>query len=70
LFFKGKTQYCPGEVCDVKSKQDIQKTSAAQVFIVALFIAFIVLLNTFFSTSFSKKPYDSFGMYVSEKTKR
>jgi len=27
LFFKDKVQYCPGEVCDVKQKQDIQKTS-------------------------------------------
>src|SRR4051812_40193684 len=27
LFYKEKAQYCPGEICDVKSKQDIQKTS-------------------------------------------
>ncbi|MCK5004280.1 MAG: DUF4395 domain-containing protein, partial [Candidatus Aminicenantes bacterium] len=26
LFYKEKAQYCPGEVCDVNSKQDIQKT--------------------------------------------
>jgi hypothetical protein len=26
MFYKEKAQYCPGEICDVKSKQDIQKT--------------------------------------------
>ncbi|MES1219080.1 MAG: DUF4395 domain-containing protein, partial [Bacteroidota bacterium] len=26
LFYKEKAQHCPGEVCDPKSKQDIQKT--------------------------------------------
>src|SRR6202044_1603106 len=31
LFNKGKTQYCPGEVCNLKSKQPIQKTSASQL---------------------------------------
>ena len=25
LFYKSKAQYCPGEVCDKKSKQDIQR---------------------------------------------
>src|SRR5579863_2314717 len=28
IFHKTKAQRCPGEVCDVKSKQEIQKTSA------------------------------------------
>ena len=27
VFYKDKVQYCPGEICDVKNKQDIQKTS-------------------------------------------
>ena len=31
IFYKEKAQYCPGEVCDVKSKHDIQKTSWAQI---------------------------------------
>ena len=26
LFHKERTQYCPGEICDVKAKQEIQKT--------------------------------------------
>ncbi|MCI4442907.1 MAG: DUF4395 domain-containing protein [Lentimicrobium sp.] len=27
FFNKEKAQYCPGEICDLKTKQDIQKTS-------------------------------------------
>lgn len=69
LFYKGKTQYCPGEVCDVKSRQDIQKTSGLQLTIVAGLVVFISLLATFASGYFSKKPYDLFRMYASEKSK-
>src|ERR1022692_2506249 len=43
MVYQEKAQYCPGEVCDVKSKQDIQKTSKAQLLIVFGFIAFIFL---------------------------
>jgi hypothetical protein len=62
MFFKEKAQYCPGEVCDVKSKQDIQKTSGSQLFIVLAFIAFIVLTALFFNGQLQKKPYDLFGI--------
>ena len=68
LFYKGKTQYCPGEVCDRRSRQDIQKTSAAQLIVVAGFVFFVILLGTFFNGYFSKKPYDLFGLFASEKT--
>lgn len=39
---KDKAQYCPGEICEVKDRQEIQKTSWSQVFIVLLYVAFIV----------------------------
>jgi hypothetical protein len=55
MFFKEKAQYCPGEVCDVKSKQDIQKTSKVQVLIVLGFIAYIFLAVFLFNDNFSKK---------------
>lgn len=61
MFYKEKAQYCPGEVCDRKSKQDIQKTSKVQMLIVLGFIAYIVLTAFLFNDSFSKKPYDLFG---------
>src|SRR5882757_741854 len=62
LLFKQKVQYCPGEVCKAKSKQKIQKTSAAQLLTVFAFVVFVILLGTFFNGYFSKKPYDLFGL--------
>ena len=69
LFYKGKTQYCPGEVCDKRSKQEIQKTSGSQLLVVAGFVAFVILLGAYFNGYFSKKPYALFGLYASESTK-
>ncbi len=43
LFYKEKAQHCPGEVCQVNEKQDIQKTSGAQLLIVLAFIAYILV---------------------------
>ena len=62
LFFKEKAQYCPGEVCDIKSKQDIQKTSKVQIVIVFGFIAYIFLTVSLFNDNFSEEPYDLFGI--------
>ncbi|MFA5928171.1 MAG: DUF4395 domain-containing protein [Candidatus Margulisiibacteriota bacterium] len=62
LFFKEKAQYCPGEVCDVKAKHDIQKISKGQLFILLAFIAFVILTSYFFNDNFSKKPFDLLGI--------
>lgn len=59
-FFKEKVQYCPGEVCDVKSRHEIQKTTWGQILIVVGFIAFIVLMFVLFNEYFSKPPFDLF----------
>ena len=61
-FYKEKAQYCPGEVCDIKMRQDIQKTSKMQVLIVFGFIAYIVLAVFLLNDTLSKKPYDLFGL--------
>jgi len=55
-FYKDKAQYCPGEICDVKAKQEIQKVSLSQVFIVIGFIAFIMLMIYVFNEALSEKP--------------
>lgn len=62
LIYKEKAQYCPGEVCDSKSRQPIQKTSPGQLLIVMGF--FVVLLATiyWFNDTFSVKPHDLFGI--------
>ncbi len=62
LFFKEKVQYCPGEVCDVKQKQDIQKTSKSQFIILLVFIALIFLTVYLMNDRFSEKPYDLMGI--------
>lgn len=69
LFFKDKVQYCPGEVCDVKNKQDIQKTSKNQIFILLICIALVFLSVYLFNEKFSEKPYDLFGINNSAQTK-
>lgn len=62
LFYKEKAQHCPGEVCDVKAKQDIQKTSGMQLMFVLGFVVFIVALTFLVNENYSKKPYDIFGI--------
>ena len=69
MFYREKAQYCPGEVCDVKSKQDIQKTSLTQLFIVLAFIAYIVLAVFLFNDNFSEKPHNLFGDATSTQPK-
>ena len=66
-FYKEKAQYCPGEVCEVKSRQPIQKTSFTQLLIVLGFIAWIVAAVFIFNDTFSKKPYDLFGIESNSK---
>ena len=62
LFFKEKAQRCPGEVCDMKSKQDIQKTTGAQLLVVFAFFALAFLARLLLNDQFSEKPYDLFGI--------
>ncbi len=65
MVYKEKAQYCP----DVTTKQDIQKTSKVQMLIVFGFIVYIILTVILFNDSFSKKPYDLFGIETSAQTK-
>jgi len=67
--YKEKAQYCPGEVCDVKAKQAIQKTSIIQLLIVAGFIAYIFIVSLLFHKTFQEKPYDLFGIFGNEQKK-
>ena len=69
LFYREKAQFCPGEICDAKAKQDIQKTSVIQLLIVAGFIAYIFLTVFLFNNQFIKKPYDMFGIFSTSQSK-
>ena len=67
LMYKERTQYCPGEVCDAKAKQQIQKTSGVQLLILTGFIIYIFITAFLFNEQLSKKPYDLFGIFGNEK---
>jgi hypothetical protein len=55
-FSKDKSQYCPGEICDATKKDDIQKTSWLQIFILLGLIGFVILTIVLFNDQFIKKP--------------
>jgi len=55
-----KAQYCPGEICDVNSRQPIQKTSGVQLIIVVLFLSSVVLFSIYFNDILLEKPHALF----------
>ena len=65
LFYREKAQYCPGEVCERKDRQEIQKTSWLQIFIVIGLLVFIVITAQLFSTRFAEKPTDLWQKFKS-----
>ena len=70
ILYKKKIQYCPGEVCERRSRQAIQKTSRVQLFVISLFIIYIILATFLLKDEFGKKPYrilgsDNTGMFQS-----
>src|SRR5262245_35148021 len=69
LFFKEKAQRCPGEVCDAKTKQDIQKISAAQLLVVFSFTTVILIAGWVLKDQYARQPYDLFGIYSSSKSR-
>ncbi|MFZ4726126.1 MAG: DUF4395 domain-containing protein [Paludibacter sp.] len=68
-FYKEKAQYCPGEICDVKVKHEIQKTSVIQLVIIFGFIIYVVLMEQFFNTDLSKSPNNLWEILASLKMK-
>jgi len=68
-FYGKKARYCPGEVCEIKDRHEIQKTSWSQILIVFGFIAFIALSVSLFQEKFSEKPQDLFKIIGSAQSK-
>jgi len=59
--YKEKAQYCPGEVCEIKDRQVIQKTNLAQWVIVIAFIAYIISIVYLFNDTFKVPPRELFS---------
>jgi hypothetical protein len=60
LVYKEKAQHCPGEVCAVKDKHEIQKITFVQILIVLAMVGFMILLAILFKDFFSVKPHALF----------
>jgi Domain of unknown function (DUF4395) len=58
IFNKGKVLHCPGEVCEIKDRHEIQKTSAIQVAVLLGFIILLVGMIFLFGDYFTKQPDD------------
>lgn len=58
FFNKGKLMHCPGEVCELKDRQEIQKTSTTQVFVLLGFGLLLLTMIYFFNDYFLKSPHD------------
>ncbi|MBS1495302.1 MAG: DUF4395 domain-containing protein [Bacteroidetes bacterium] len=57
---KDKAQYCPGEICDVKHKHEIQRISVTQWLVILGLITFLFLLSVSFNNNFNLKPHNLF----------
>ena len=60
MFYKEKAQHCPGEVCERKDKQAIQRVSWVQVLIVVAFIALAVVTFMLCKANFNQAPVNLF----------
>ena len=67
--FRDSVQYCPGEICEAKAKQDIQKTSGVQLLVMLGFVACIIIVVSLFNGQISKKPHYLFESNGSSKSK-
>lgn len=56
LFNKGKVLHCPGEVCELKDRQEIQKTKTIQWIVAAGMVVVMIAIGLLFHQQFTKKP--------------
>jgi len=61
LVSREKPEYCPGEVCEVGERQEIQRTSPAQLLILLGLVAYVVLVAVLFHAGFGVRPHALFG---------
>lgn len=57
---KDRAQYCPGEICEGKQQQEIQKISGHQWSALFVWSALIILLSVVFKNNFREQPHSLF----------
>ena len=62
LIYKEKAEYCPGEICEIKERHDIQKIDKKQIFALISFFIFIIFVIYLYKDALAVKPYDLFGI--------
>lgn len=61
MVYKEKAQHCPGEICEVKDRHEIQKVNAVQLLVVLGMIVLVVLMTFLVNDFFLVKPHNLFG---------
>ena len=61
LVYRKAPELCPGEVCEVKARQPIQKTSLAQVIVLVVSIALVAAAAVTLTETLSAKPRPLFA---------
>ena len=67
-YYKEKAEYCPGEICEVTVKQDIQKISKTQIAIIFCFVMFVLSAIFLFNDKFSEKPNNLWDVLTSMRS--
>lgn len=69
LFFKDKVQYCPGEVCERRSRVEIQKTTGRQLLVVLVFGLLVGAMGMMVNRYFIREPHDLFQINATALSK-
>ncbi len=64
LVYREAPTLCPGEVCDVRSRQAIQRTSLAQWLVLLVTIGLVVAASFAFTKTFSVPAHPLFGHHA------
>lgn len=67
LFYKERAQYCPGEVCELNEKHEIQKVSKNQIFVFFTFVSIVFIAGILFNEKLNERPRDLFQKHIKSK---
>ncbi len=62
FFYKEKALYCPGEVCEIRNRQEIQKVSKSQILVLIASVLLLIAVIVLFLGNLQQVPADIFGM--------